>query len=341
MMTTTSSRPPRPVPTGARTDAPACYEIEDLGELAPDVPLLPVAMNDDNNVVLFSWPAPGTCEAGRTRGFLRQEGQLIPAGVTTGSPPVSGLSDSGLLCGQGRLRSGGRHAWATHLGLFGLDFWPSEDSHATAVNREGWVTGYVTEVVCRQKTERAFLVAPDGRWQTFAPPQTISAQAAALNDRGDVVLNARPRSTADYESVAWLRRNECYERLPDLGGATWATAITPAGAVVGRATLPDGRVHAVLWRDGKVFDLNADPMCDSEALSANDVGVVVGRCLWHGRGRAAFRWTAVEGLRPLAEFVPGLRGCTLESTVAVNASGLIAAVGRRNGQHRGFILHPR
>jgi hypothetical protein len=86
--------------------------------------------------------------------------------------------------------------------------------------------------------------------------------------------------------------------------------------------------------------LNASATHQSEALAANDARVVVGRFMDDNGRREAFRWTPRDGMRALADFVPGATDWVLQKAVAVNAAGWIAGTGLRDGALRGFLLMP-
>lgn len=322
--------------------SPVTYRLEDLGEIDAGTPLLPVAINDAGDVALYAHP-PHRGRAWEIRGFLQQGGSLRPTGQSTGRPPISALSSNGLCAGLGQDDSPHHaRAWASHLGLFGAGCWPESESAALSVNRNGTVVGQVLSETNGHLQKLAFRHTPGGRPVHFRPPQGGGSIAVAVNDSEDVLINESPGGLFDFDAQAVLIRNGRRLPLGDLGGGVAAgTALSPEGRVAGRAYSATGHLHAFLWVDGIMYDLNTDANIESDALGLNDSGAVVGGCLSARGGRHAFRWTPAEGMRFLGELVPDLHGWELRRAVGINAAGCIAGIGRCHGNLRGFLLHPR
>lgn len=321
---------------------PVTYRLEDLGEVDAGMPLLPVAINDAGDVAIYAHP-PQRGRAWEIRGFLRRSGQLQPTGQSTGRPPLGALSSNGLCAGLGQDDSPHHaRAWASHLGLFGAACWPEAESSALGVNRNGTVVGQVVIETQGRWHKLAFRHTPGSRPVYFQPPAGGSSIAVAVNDDEDILINESPGGLFDFDARAVLIRGGRRLPLGDLGGGVVAgTVLTPEGRVAGRAFSATGHLHAFLWVEGTMYDLNTDAHLESDALGANDSGTVVGGCLSARGGRHAFRWTPAEGMRFLGELVPDLHGWELRRAVAINAAGCIAGIGRREGNLRGFLLHPR
>jgi probable HAF family extracellular repeat protein len=139
------------------------------------------------------------------------------------------------------------------------------------------------------------------------------------------------------------------ETLPDcnfcaVGNFSIATAINDLGEVVGQAAAAGPVLHAFLWRGGAMEDLGTLAGDNrSYASSINDRGQIVG---WSGHTSGAIidytravlwdKGSAVD----LNDLIPPGSGWTLDSAVAINASGQIAGNGHRDGLARPFLLTP-
>jgi uncharacterized membrane protein len=333
------STPPFPAADGAAV-FPSLYAVEDFGDTPEGLPLLPVALNDAGQAAGYGQPPERQAKNWNIRGYVWKDGALGEAGAAHGAVPVTGLSNNGITCGLTRNGTGVRHAWVSHLGDFGARHWPDSESAAVAVNAEGMVTGQVAFAQGDRVRRRVFLVNPFGESQFLPAPGGGSAVAAAINDRGEVLLNGS-RGFFEINSQAALWRDGlCTVVEAPTSGGSWGAALTPAGRVAGRLLTASGNISAFLHEDGRTYDLNPGPGHQSEALALNDHRVVVGRMMDSDGRREAFRWTPADGMRPLADFVADADGWEFQRAVAVNAAGLVAGVGRRDNETRGFLLRP-
>lgn len=317
------------------------YRLEDLGDLSAGVPLLPLGLGPHGEALVYGHSTERLAKTGRVRAFLRREGQLTELASAEGGLPVTAMSANGLCCGQRRGAGGVMQAWASHRGDFGAEFWPSAESAATGVNNVGEIAGHVALVSGGQIKRRVFLFHGDEpRLMPIPDGAGASAMAVALNDSGTVLANfSCGPFDSQTQAVLWWGESMTLLKA-EAGGSLWATALTPGGRVCGRLLTRDGNVHAFLHEAGRIFDLNRDEICQSEALAANDRRVVVGRMMDDAGQRVAFRWTPADGMRPLAELLELAPGWSLQKAVAVDAAGVIAGTGLRDGMLRGFLLVP-
>lgn len=315
------------------------YRLEDLGELSPGVPLLPLALGPAGDLLVYGHPPERQMKTVSVRALLRREGHLTELAHTEGGLPLTAMSANGLYCGQRRSEGGVLQAWATHRGDFGAALWPAAESAAVAVNNVGEIAGHVTLDTGGRSKRRVFI--HDGGEPRFLPtPGGAGATAIAINDSGTVLANY---SCGHFEtqSQALLWWGEALTVLKgEPGGGLWATGLTAGGRVCGRLLTPDGNIRAFLHEGGRTFDLNRDETTQSEALAANDRRVVVGRMMDDAGRRAAFRWTPADGMRPLEELIEPAPGWALHKASAVDATGAIAGTGTREGALRGFLLVP-
>lgn len=320
-------------------DFPATYRLQDLGELAPGVPLLPVALNDAGQLALYGHAPERQAKLSCVRGYLWHEGARTESGSVFGGVPLTSLSGNGLLAGQQRVGAAPFHAWASHREGFGAELWPEAESCASGVNTVGEVAGHVTFVTNGRARRRVFLY--DGGAPRLLPVSSgANSVAMALNDSGTVLANVACGLFETQSQVALWWGEAVTMIKPEPGGGIWGTALTPGGRVCGRMMTAQGNIRAFLHEGGRTYDLNASSTFQSEALGANDARVVVGRFMDDSGRREAFRWTPADGFRALGELVRGAPDWILQKAVAVNAAGWIAGTGLRDGALRGFLLMP-
>jgi uncharacterized membrane protein len=334
------SNPPFPEEvSGALT--PAVYSLTDLGVLPDMAPLLPVTLNDLGDLAAHGYAPAAEPDSWKVYGYVIKDGRRTQSLIPPGKTPISGLNAAGLMCGSARRGSTVLHAWATHLGWFGADFWPDRDSFCAGINAGGAVVGHVAAPTDKGGTaKRAFVVSATGQIRLLIPPWGDEVCAVAINDAGAVLLNGSPQTGAGRGVQTWLWQDGRFTLLEHLGGDSWGASLTPAGRVAGHALTPTGERHAVLWTHGRCYDLNPGSDCESEALAVNDQCTVVGRLL-NARGVSqAFRWTPGDGMRPLNDFVAYADGWVLQKASCLNARGQIAGVGLYEGRRRGFLLTP-
>jgi probable HAF family extracellular repeat protein len=156
-------------------------------------------------------------------------------------------------------------------------------SYATAINDAGVVVGYSWG---SKNAARAFRYQ-DGTMVALGilPDVVYSAQANAVAPDGTAVgVNELNDGTSRSVPCLWRPRSTRAEELPTLpgGGRTAAPyGINAAHDIVGTARNKKGSMHAALWHDGAVYDLNAlvaDLPVDvvlKSAIAINDDGLVV------------------------------------------------------------------
>jgi len=332
------SHPPFPE---AGQSGPAAYLLHDLGVTPDQSPLLPVALNDRGDLAAHGLSPAGEPDSWKSYGYLIKDGRPTQHAIPPGRTPLAGLGGTGLMCGSARRGGAVRHAWATHLGWFGADFWPDRESGCAGVNAHGAATGHVLGPTDDGGPgRRAFLVAAGGQVSLLQPPCADEINAVAINDAGEVLLNSTAGKGTRTGTRTWRWSAGSFHLTEDIGGDTWGVALTPGGCVAGHALTPLGERHAIFWCGGRTYDLNPGPGWESEALAANDHRVVVGRMLDPRGDSQAFRWTPAEGMRPLIDLAAYAEGWVLQKANCLNARGQIAGTGIYEGRRRGFLLTP-
>lgn len=241
-------------------------------------------------------------------GALPGTNSSVPQGGISQNGLISGLSENGLLdplTGFPQMRA---VLWDHNLRIVDLGTLGGYASAANAVNSRGQVVGAALNAVPEDpniagifnglpaaQQVRAFL------WQgammhDLGTLGGSNAQATAINERGDVsgfsgtnndnVINDATGSPTIHP---FLWKNGRMQDLGSLGG-TFATpgsfnaggpfgrVMNAHGQVAGTSFLPgDVSWHAFLWSNGHMIDLGTLGGSNSEAVSLNDRGQVVGR----------------------------------------------------------------
>jgi probable HAF family extracellular repeat protein len=154
---------------------------------------------------------------------------------------------------------------------------------------------------------------------------TLFSSATGLNTTTIVGSCSTPENVT--VPCVWPRSGGPPQELPTLGGTTPAflggiVAINSQGAMVGTSQTPAGDLHATLWpADGSApVDLTPGTGFDSQALSINEAGVIVG-----DSQQRAFRW-AWSGTSYTVTDLGRFDGDQATSLRGVNDGGLSVGV---------------
>ena len=196
--------------------------------------------------------------------FVFNRGMLRYPIRTAGNTSASGINAWGEIVGGYSSLNGWEHAFAwrngllTDLGTLGGSF-----SAALGVNIRGDIVG-VSSPASRFPLH-PFLFS-HGLMHDLGSFGGNVAMAYAINDNGDVVGFSNTASNLDQRPFLYS-----HGRMHDLGtlGGTYvdrgegasaivnyATAINNRGQIVGSSLAPDGSMHAFLYRNGTMTDLN-------------------------------------------------------------------------------------
>ncbi len=171
---------------------------------------------------------------------------------------------------------------------------PGKPGEARAINFSGRVAGYVGGTSSYYHATRW-----DGGVEQALGVEgalgAVASSANAINEAGDIV----GRADIIPQAHGFLWHDGTFTDLaPLVGSSSWANGINDRGWVVGEAA-PNGiSSHALLWRDGIPFDLNAlTPNLGSiillEAFAVNNQGQIAG-VAWTGNNRHGFLLTPTD-----------------------------------------------
>lgn len=240
----------------------------------------------------------------RSHAFLWQEGRSQDLGTLGGFFSLANdINESQQVAGFATRADGWSEAcvWqnggVSALGTLGGIY-----SWATSINESGKVVGAATtpEIIGDVRTYHACL------WQNGTPQDlgTLGGRksvAQCINDSGQVVGSSEttqtgPDGTPIERGFFW--ENGSMYLLPDLGG-TFCTPheINNAGIIIGRALTSAGDLHAVMWQNEAIVDLNTllpagSTFVLTSAIGINNVGQIV--CRAEDRLKVSFYLVTVQ-----------------------------------------------
>jgi probable HAF family extracellular repeat protein len=255
-----AAAPPRPV------------TVTDLGSFGGSVTVA-TAVNERGQVVGYSQNADG-----ENRAFLWQNGRLTDLG-TLGGPRshAVAINARGHVVGTSDTADGEEHGFIwrngrmTDLGTLG-----GQVSRPTAITETDIVIGHSARVGLGQF--RPF-VWRRGTMQVIDRPDWFGMNAAAVNDRGQVVgTGIVPNAGGGFDEHGYVwcngRLTEIAPRVP--GGSVRATGIDRNGRVVGTADAEDGNSRAFMLTRGRMTLLGTLGGVRDEPETINERGSMLG-----------------------------------------------------------------
>ncbi|WP_445372352.1 hypothetical protein ACH518_06830 [Methylomonas sp. HW2-6] len=146
---------------------------------------------------------------------------------------------------------------------------------ASAINNRGDAAGYVAGPGGLGSVAHLYR---DGVGQAIGGLGGYSGQGLAINAGGEVV-GYSSLSPDEYLLHAFHYANGRMQDLGSLGGDSRASDINDTSQIVGYSRTTDNAMHAVLWNNGRIYDLNrlaADGWTLHHALGINRYGQIVG-----------------------------------------------------------------
>jgi probable HAF family extracellular repeat protein len=213
------------------------------------------------NTTAAEGSAAGVNASGQIVGTQYINGQAFAASWTGGAVQyilgagsyANAINDAGQTVGLFTAGDGNGHAFVesngsvTDLGVLEGGTWAS----AYAINNAGDIAGYGKT---SPSTFSAFFWSPQTGFVVLGALGGSSSYGMAINDFGQVAGNAQ--TAAGYLN-AFVETGGTMEDLGTLGGTTsYAYGINDAGEVVGYSDV-NGSMHAFLYENGKMIDLNS------------------------------------------------------------------------------------
>lgn len=243
------------------------------------------AINDVGQITCNSTPnghATGRCP------YLWQSGNITYIGECGGSRYVNAINNAGQVAGWDQ---GQAFVWQNSLITYLSSLSSNSDSRALGINDRAQVVGFSTTSIGKQHA----VLWQNSRIKDLGTlPSGRNSQALGINKAGKVV-GWSDTSSGSKHAVLWQNR-----QINDLGtldgNPTIATAINNRGTVVGYSSSLENYnievpLHAFVWKNGKVTDLNSLLPANSgwqltAAYGINDWGQIVGGGTKDGKIRA-------------------------------------------------------
>ena len=242
-----------------------------LGTLSGETQSIARGINAAGQVVGYADNASGDYQA-----FLYSNGSMTALGTLGGNYSwATGINDDGQIAGYASAANGAEHVFIYNGSMVDLGTLSGGVfALATAINSSGQIVGASNNNL---GIERAFLYS-DGNMIDLGTPAGSYSDATDINDNGQIVGYVNGNAGDD----AFLDTNGTITDLGTLGGASsQALGINDSGQVVGNADNSAADVHAFLYSDGAMQDLNDLIPANSgwvlrSATGINDTGRICG-----------------------------------------------------------------
>jgi len=187
-------------------------------------------------------------------------------GSVAGTDQASGEKPGAVIYSNGAISQVGRHAISDRASV------------ANAINSRGDIAGYLIDA---NNIYGTAYIYSRGRLELLGALQGgLFSEVNALNANGEAVgyseVAIDPTYTARH---AFHYANGRMQDLRSLGGDSRAWDINDTSQVVGYSRTADNALHAVLWNNSRIYDLNrlaADGWTLHNALGINRYGQIVG-----------------------------------------------------------------
>lgn len=317
----------------------ATYTVTDLGTLG-GTSSVANAINANGQVVGYS-----TTASGETHAFLYSGSKMTDLGTLGGSySTAAAINTSGQVVGSAY----GSADTYTHAFLY---------SAATGMTDLGTLSGGAySDAYGINATGQVVGQSVDSTWHSYAfvysggtmsylsslaafPGGSYGNEARAINDAGQVAGMAWDAYGSFSGKTAFLYSNSLITRIGRPGGPTTANGINANGQIVGVMPGAGSNMHAFLYSDSTVTDLDPTGVTQSVANAINSSGQVVGQ-YWASGYTYGFVYSN-STLTNLNDLIDLSSGWALVSANGINDLGQIVGVGTNaEGQSRAYLLTP-
>lgn len=268
----------------------------DLGTLGGNAASV-TALNDAGQVV-----GQDVTSNSLTHAFLYANGTMMDLGTLGGnSSTANGINNSGVVVGDASAADASTHAFRYANGsMMDLGTFGGASSSGKAINNAGIIAG---EYTTSSNTTHGFIYANGVATDigTLGGSTTLLAgdlgPSGCLNAVGQITGVSTLVGDAPGVGHAFLYSNGAMNDLGTLGGDfSTAQSVNNVGQVVGYSFLAgDATLHAFLWQNGNMVDLNSLLPVNSgwELITAffiNDAGRIVGEGTFNGN----FTWYIMD-----------------------------------------------
>ena len=313
-----------------------------------EIPISPTAINNNGQI--------GGQGANGDPAILSSSGTLTDLGNFGSTCDVYGcrayainsLGDAVGLTGDGSV--GGYKPYLFSSGT--LTRLTPDSANSLGINTAGTVVGYFYPTVCQPLSLTHAFVIKNGVFADLSQPTdpsqpcNVYSEAHGINTSGQIAgATVNPSNNAE-EAAVW-QPDGTITFLGFLPGenSSRAFAINDAGQVAGNAytTVPQYSLHAFLFSNGTMKDIDTFNSQASWAFGINKNGVVVGQVADQPDSMAYRAFVFMGGsMMDLNTLIPAGSGLTLMQANGINDAGQIVgqAQSTSDGTVRGFLLTP-
>lgn len=306
------------------------YTITDLGAPLGDTIIIPVDINNSNEVV------GGSGSSAQNHAFIWRNGSIQTlAGCNDWNQSAWTINNVGVVVGTcGSARSSTTIVWQNGVPTTIPIYYPWD------INDDGWIAAGND---CGPPYRACVY---DG---VSATDFSLGGCAGSrgINNSGTVVgISQVPPNNNEHPFVSYNRGKA--QDLGTLGGANGeAWEINEAGDIVGRAQSADGTWHLVMWPGGNnITDLGVLNFSSNGAACGGNTGCGARmsinssrRIVANNNGHASL-WVPPGTMYDLNDLVPADSGWVLQVANTINDRNFIIGYGTIYGQTHGFLLTP-